>query len=62
VGDLPGLDELKATGLLRPEPPASLFAEARAEAAATAGEGGVDDGDDFEDESSVAPMRTPDEG
>jgi len=48
--------------LLRPEPPASLFAEARAEAAATAGEGGVDDGDDFEDESSVAPMTPPDEG
>lgn len=72
VGDLPGLDELKATGLLRPEPPASLFAEARAEAAA-AGEGDEGDGDededndedlddDFADESSVVPMNPPDEG
>jgi len=64
VGDLPGLDELKATGLLRPEPPASLFAEARAEAVAAAGEGveasALDD--DFEDESPVVPMIPTDEG
>ncbi len=72
VGDLPGLDELKATGLLRPEPPASLFAEAHAEAAAAAkAEAGEDDDDGedealdedgFEDESSVVPMTPPDEG
>jgi len=72
VGDLPGLDELKATGLLRPEPPASLFAEAHAEAAAAdaeAGENEDDDGqtddaleDDFENESSIVPMTPPNEG
>lgn len=36
VGDLPGLDELKAAGLLSARPPAALVAEARAQAAAAA--------------------------
>ena len=64
VTDLPGLDELKATGLLRPEPPASLFADARAGAEA-AGEGGDGDdelADEFEGESSVVPITPPDDG
>ena len=59
VTDLPGLDELKATGLLRAEPPAALVEEARAQADLLAqmpaeGEGaGRDD--------SVVPLKPPDD-
>jgi len=46
LGDLPGLEELKAAGLLSAKPPAELVAEARAQAATTPSE------DDKEDEHS----------
>ena len=69
ITDLPGMDELKATGLLRPDPPAALVAEARAQAEAVAdalqdGDGGGGEGDeDFEEsESSVVPMKAADDG
>ncbi len=46
LGDLPGLEELKAAGLLSAKPPAELVAEARAQAASTPSE------QDKEDEPS----------
>ena len=46
LGDLPGLEELKAAGLLSAKPPAELVAEARAQAATTPSE------EDKEDEPS----------
>jgi segregation and condensation protein B len=71
ITDLPGLEELKATGLLRPDPPAALIEEARAQAAAAAnelkeGEQEDDDGaegdEDFEESgSSVVPMKAADD-
>lgn len=54
IDELPGLDELKASGLLQPRPPSSLVEEARAQAA----------GDDDEDpevrgEAEIAECPRP---
>ena len=43
IDELPGLDELKASGLLQPRPPSSLITEARSQASG-------DDEDDEDDE------------
>lgn len=71
ITDLPGLEELKATGLLRPDPPAALVEEARAQAEAVANglredeQEGDEDGEGDEDfdhsESSVVPMKATDD-
>ena len=47
LADLPGLDELKAAGLLSARPPASLVAEAREQAAASAKPEDEDDDERF---------------
>ena len=53
LGDLPGLEELKAAGLLSARPPPALVAEARAQAAVTASA--------EEDEDEFAEWDDPDE-
>ena len=47
LADLPGIDELKAAGLLSARPPASLVAEAREQAAASAKPEDEDDDERF---------------
>ena len=49
VQDLPGIDELKAAGLLSAEPPADLVRDAEAQAAASRGEKPNTDGDEEEE-------------
>ena len=52
---LPGLDELKATGLLRSQPPAPLLREAEERAHREA----VEAGDEEEEADSVVPLKRP---
>lgn len=54
MGDLPGLDELKAAGMLQREPPIPTAAET----SAAAGEDGEEDGDDDVDSSEESPERS----
>ncbi len=55
VDDLPGLDELKAAGMLQAQPPRAILAEARAEAATQDDEDDEDeDTDDDADDTLIA--------
>lgn len=45
IDELPGLDELKASGLLQPRPPSSMIEEARVQAARERGDGDEPGGD-----------------
>ena len=56
IDELPGLDELKATGLLQPRPPNALIEEARSQAS---GEGEDDEDDDIQGEAKITEFPRP---